>query len=59
MFVIVKDILVDSKELLSMSNASAAVLVEQLSVSKYDDIQERMKLCKEYNIDIIGSIVLQ
>ena len=55
----VKDILVDTKELLSMSNASAAVLVEQLSVSKYDDIQERMKLCKEYNIDIIGSIVLQ
>ncbi len=55
---IIKNALAKADALQDMAKMDGAVLIEQIDVSKDEDIYEECLLCSKYGVNIIGAIVL-
>ena len=47
------------EDMKNADNSGAVVLMEQINVSKYDDIEKELTSCGQYGIPIIGSIAIK
>ena len=42
-----------------LADSEYAILVEQTDVSKYVDIASELELCKKYEVNTLGSLVIK
>ena len=54
-----KSICYDPESLEAISDADACVLIEQVDVSKLDEIKTEYNLCNSYNIPVIGYVTIK
>lgn len=49
----------DSKSMKELSEADAAVLVERIGLSSYEDIAREIELCNKFEVKILGAVVVR
>lgn len=52
-------ILFDHASLMELSDAEGTILIEEIDVSLFDDIQKELDLCKEYKVPVLGAVVME
>lgn len=55
--IIGQNILCDSKALLEMAKIGTVILLEEVRHSKYQDIVQELELCRNQDINILGSVI--
>ncbi len=53
-----RSVVYDPESLARMAESEAVILLEQVDETRYSELDRELKLCKEYRIPVIGSIVL-
>ena len=56
---VIKNVLGLESDMKLLSDSEYAVLVEQTDVSKYEDVASELELCKKYEVNTLGSIVIK
>ena len=53
-----KSVLYDVESVDNLEKADGVILIEQIQKSNFDDIEREIKICREYNVPIIGSVAM-
>jgi hypothetical protein len=56
---VIRNILEQPDDLAGMSEMDGIVLIEQTNRSDYDDLKNICALCRNYQVNVIGSIVVE
>ena len=56
---VIKNVLGSEDDMKLLADSEYAILVEQTDVSKYEDIASELELCKKYEVNTLGSLVIK
>ncbi|MCM1283997.1 MAG: hypothetical protein NC180_09575 [Muribaculaceae bacterium] len=52
-------VIFDTESLEALTSAEAVILVEQLETSKYSHLEGELNICKQYQVPVMGAVVLE